>query len=161
MTWGFFMPSFWYHLFLLKPHTMRKLLFTALCLSFVQFSKAQIGVGYLHSDVLSALAINTNLEKRFWGEFRLGLDVASFNPQLNVNYNIKREQYFDMYTGLGLGIRFDASFTVSPSFGFIVKPIKDLPQFGINAEASVALSELDTYTMGAIGIRWILLKKDN
>lgn len=139
---------------------MRKVLFLILFISTVTFANAQVGLGYLHSDVVSAIAVNTNWEKRFWGEFRLGLDIASFNPQLNVNYNIKKDQFFNLYSGIGAGIRFDESFTLSPSFGFVVKPIEKLPQFGINAEASVALSDLDTYTMGAIGIRWMFTKKD-
>ena len=139
---------------------MPKILFIFVFLLFTQWLNAQIGLGYLHSDVISAISVNTNFEKRVWGEFRLGLDVASFNPQLNVNYNIKRNLNFNMYGGLGAGFRFEESFTLSPAFGFIVKPVKELPQFGINAEASVALSELDTYTMGSIGIRWLFRKKD-
>lgn len=139
---------------------MRKLLIIISFLSLTQLTKAQVGLGYLHSEIVSYISVNTNLEKRFWGEFRLGLDVASFNPQLNGNYNIKRGQFFTMYAGIGAGLRFDETFTLSPSYGFIVKPVKDLPQFGLNAEASVALSELSTYTMGVIGIRWMFKKKD-
>ena len=138
---------------------MRKLLFTITLVSFFQIVQAQVGLSYLHSAVVSSIGVNTNLEKRFWGEFRLGLDVASFNPQLHINYNIKREQFFTMYAGIGGGDRFD-SFTLMPAFGFILKPFKELPQFGLNAEASLGLSELDTYTMGSIGLRWSFKKKN-
>jgi len=138
---------------------MRKFLFIISFITIAQFAQAQIGLGYLHSDVQSTFSISTNLEKRLWGEFRLGLDVQSLDGQLQLNYNLKRGQYFNMYAGLGVGDRFE-SFTLMPAFGFIVKPIKDLPQFGINAEASVGLSDLDTYTMGSIGIRWMFKKKD-
>lgn len=124
-------------------------------------SQAQVGVSYLHSDVISSIGISTNPDKTFWGEARVGLDInfSDFSPEFLGFANIIRRDDFNFFVGAGLRVTLLEG-PIIPATGFTFKPIQSKPNFSIHAEgALIAPFDTGEVLRGSIGIRYFIRKK--
>jgi len=125
----------------------------------VNISKAQVGISYLHSEVISTLGISTNPEKRFWGEARVGLNVNDISPEVMAYYNVVRRDNFNLFAGAGARV-VTLENIILPAIGFTVKPFEKLNDLAIHAEGAVNTGgEGGGFTRGLIGLRYFIRKK--
>ena len=133
-----------------------------IALSAIPFiSNAQVGLSYLHSDVISAIGVSTNPDKNLWGEARIGLNVNArdFSPELVGFYNFVRRDDFKVFAGAGLRLTtFEG--IVLPTIGFNFKPIESKPNFALHAEGALLVGDFGEVIRGTIGFRYFLRKKD-
>lgn len=139
-----------------------KKIFIALFLAVLAFhARAQVGVSYLHSDVISAFGISTNPAKKLWGEARIGLDVdwSNASPEFLGNLNVLRREDFDLF--VGIGARFNAlEGVILPNVGFQFKPFEKKENFYLHAEGMYVHGEFADIFKGSIGIRYFIKRKD-
>ena len=130
-------------------------------ISICSISKAQIGIGYLHSDVISAFGLSTNPANKIWAEARIGLDVnwSNASPEFLGNMNVIRRDDFDLF--VGIGGRFNAlEGVILPNVGFQFRPIQKKDNFYLHAEGMYVHGEAADIFKGSIGIRYFLKRKD-
>ena len=91
---------------------MRALTFSAFLLFFPLLSYGQAGLAFFSHE--RQIAVSTNFEKRFWGEFRLSTktgnelvfddgDVARLRPWLAGHFNVVRNSQVSLSLGLAVG----------------------------------------------------------
>lgn len=154
---------------------MKRVFFIALLVFAFNQAKAQIGVSYLHSDVISTIGASYHFNEKLWAEVKLGASVTDVIPHGQVNYNLLIKEKFSLYGGAALAYRYGVTTNISasnisitvgnsqvvtfmPGVGFNVNPFSDLPNFAISAESLVGISSYDTFIQGSIGIRYFLEK---
>lgn len=85
---------------------MKKIITILLFISvlFSEKSFAQIGISYYPFE--SVLSISSNTEKLFWGDLRLETNTffSSINTEFDAMINIKRTDWINYYTGIGINI---------------------------------------------------------
>ncbi len=147
-------------------------------LSFLAYqANAQIGVSYLHSNMISAIGGSYQFNDRIWSEIKIGVSVQNFTPHFQANYNVLKSEKIDFYVAAAYAFRYGVTSRVSnlgmtitvgstqvntflPGLGFNINPFNDAPNFIISAEGLIVVNSQDTHPQGSFGIRFILPKRE-
>lgn len=157
---------------------MRKLLFMLFTILLVASAKAQIGISYLHSEMISTLGASYQVKDKLSAELRVGMSVQNFIPHLQMNYSLLNKTDFNLYVAAAYSYRYGVITEVSTNnvsvtvgsqqsgtfltgIGFNVSPFSEMKNFSFVAEGMVGASSLDSFLQGSIGFRYTFLKEGN
>lgn len=141
-------------------------------------ANAQIGVSYLHSNMISTIGGSYQFNDRIWSEIKVGVSVQNFTPHIQANYNVLKREKIDFYVAAAYAFRYGVTTSVSnggmtitvgssqvntflPGLGFNISPFDDAPNLMFSAEGLIVANSLDAHLQGSFGIRFILPKKGN
>ena len=157
---------------------MKKHIFTlSLLLSLHGAALAQLGLSYLHSDMLSTMGASYELNEKFTAELRIGMSVQDFIPHIQLNYTLMEQEGFNLYGGAAYSHRYGITTEISAAnisvtvgglkeghfltgLGFNVSPFSEMKNFAFVAEGLVGFGNLDSFLQGSMGLRYLLRPKD-
>ena len=157
---------------------MRKLLFMIITILFAFNVKGQVGISYLHSDMISTIGASYQVKEKLNAEFRIGMSVQDFIPHIQLNYSLLNKKDFNLYFASAYSYRYGAivelstnniNVTVGPNksgtfltgTGFNVSPFSDMKNFSFVAEGLVGIGSFDSFLQGSIGLRYTFMKENN
>ncbi|MFT6872013.1 MAG: hypothetical protein ACJAVN_001018 [Roseivirga sp.] len=155
---------------------MKKLLFVLVTILLAVNAKGQIGVSYLHSDMISTLGTSYQVKEKLNAELRIGMSVQNFVPHVQLNYSLLNKKDFNLYVASAYSYRYGVITEISTNnisvtvgsqqsgtfltgIGFNVSPFSDMKNFSFVAEGLFGASSLDSFLQGSIGFRYTFLKE--
>lgn len=105
--------------------------------------KAQIGLAYYPFQ--SVIALNSDCEKILWADLRMETNtfISNINLELNANYNFKKSDWVNYYTGIGINLNPFYALEDLPAtngyllhFGTRIKPFQKMKNIQIAFEIS-------------------------
>ena len=119
--------------------------------------QAQFSAAFYQNNVSSKIAIGYEFNDKLWSEFRFysGTNIEDFTPEIVLNYNFIRQDYYNTYLGLGFVLNQINGLVVPIGVG--VKPFENLKNLSFNIEFTPqVLTELDGILFsGFVGVRFV------
>ncbi|MEO2128646.1 MAG: hypothetical protein ABGW91_10810 [Christiangramia sp.] len=115
-----------------KPVRHFSLLGFFLCIC--QLGNAQLSTSFYTNNHLSKVGVGYEFNEKLWSEVRFysGTNIHGITPEVVLNYNFRRKEYYDAYIGGGLVVNYFDGIVIQA--GVLIKPIQELPNLSLIIE---------------------------